>query len=92
MDNKNLPRQFGCTLNLYAGLLIILSFVVIDYIEKIPAVAALVKTIDGGLGGKYDFAGIAAKILLFTILTISLYRIKIVRSLLNKLSRRMGEP
>jgi hypothetical protein len=91
MDNKNLPRQFGCALNLYAGLLIILSIVVIDIVEKIPSVAAQVLAIESSLGMKYDFIGIAAKVLLFTVLIIGLYRIRLVRVLLQKLSRRFGE-
>ena len=91
MDNKNLPKRFGCALNLYAGVLIILSFIVIDIIEKLPNVAAQVQAIEASFGTKYDFVGIAAKVILFTGLTIGLYRIKIVRILISKLSRRFGE-
>jgi len=91
MDNKNLPKQFGCALNLYVGILFIIAIIVVSYFQNIPAVSLQIKTFEASIGVKFDLIGIALKVLLFTILTVGLYRLKAVRILLNKLSRRFGE-
>jgi hypothetical protein len=91
VENKNLPKRFGCALNLYAGFLIVLSIFVIDIIERLPAIAVQVQAIEASFGTKYDFVGIAAKVILFTVLIIGLYRLRFIRVLIQKLSRRFGE-
>ncbi len=91
MDNKNLPKQFGCALNLYTGVLFIAAIIIVSYLEAIPAVSSQIKTIEASLSVKFDLIGIALRVLLFTILTVGLYRLKVVRVLLKKLSKRFGE-